>query len=248
MIVNCSPEALTRALSSSTPSAGSEMLDGTMRISAYRASQQFDVKLWTLCHAIDNGTVRGEVKQTGARVRRTVDDVELAEDLARLAGRGCTYPGCGEEALLFSERCLKHTGNVLQPGHAPAGSEERARMDYGRLGVERPDVAERYRDDWDKGGPLTLALMYTPAGKSKGYFKPETREKYGPKWAPSIAERRGKKVGRGRALSPDEDREVWEDHRLGITQEALAERYGVSRDAVRGSLARSRRGEVSPNL
>jgi hypothetical protein len=76
----------------------------------------------------------------------------------------------------------------------------------------------------------------------------EAREHRLPKWSKAIAATRGKTVGRRRALSSEEDREIYEDWKGGITQGTLADRYGVSRDAVRGSLERSRRGEVSPKI
>src|SRR5206468_4161586 len=64
---------------------------------------------------------------------------------------------------------------------------------YGRYCSSRcrnrsPERLRMLRVNWDEGGPMTLGLCYDAAGKSKGYFRPETREKYGPRWAKAIAE------------------------------------------------------------
>jgi hypothetical protein len=160
------------------------------RISAHLAAQQHGLKLWTLRGAIDFGLVRGDVTVSGKRRFYTVDPVELEEDLADRAGRRCTYPGCTAEALVLSagERCFSHTGAVTLPGHAPKGSEERTRMSAGKVGLVRPDVAERYRHDWRRGGPLTRGLFYDEDGAPKPYFNGETRRDWKRRWrAPEVA-------------------------------------------------------------
>jgi hypothetical protein len=218
------------------------------RISAHRAAKQYGLKPPTLNDAIDAGIVRGEATVSGRYVYRTVDPAEFEEDVAKRRGRTCTYPPCTADALLLSDRCMKHTGHVTEPGHAPKGSEARARMAVGREFLKRPDVVERYRHDWDHGGPLTLGLCYDNEGKSKDYFTAEMREKHLPKWAGPVAELRGKKNGRDAAFTPDEDRQILDDYNSGITQDVLADRYGVTRKTIRGALDRARRGEVRAKI
>jgi hypothetical protein len=158
------------------------------RISAHKAAKRHGLNLWTLCGAIDADIIRGKVTASGKRRFYTVDPTELEEDLANRRGRACTYQGCTAEALLFSDRCMKHTGGVTMPGHAPKGSEARARMSNGKMGLERPDVAERYRHDWKKKGPLVTGLFFEKDGTPKPYFKGETRRNLKRSWrAPEVA-------------------------------------------------------------
>jgi hypothetical protein len=114
------------------------------RISAYKAAQQFGLKPATLNAAIDVGLVRGEAKQNGAYVSRTVAPAELKEDIEERRKLDCTYPGCGAKALPLSlrVRCEKHTGDVTLPG-ATFDAERRSRMAPPKRSKERPDVRER---------------------------------------------------------------------------------------------------------
>jgi hypothetical protein len=154
----------------------------------------------TLYEAIDSEMVADELGNIGSVTVRgkknyySVDAARFSAWVESRRGRTCTYPGCDAEALLLSERCMKHTGAVTLLG-TTFDAERRARMAAAKEFMSRPDVAERYRHDWEKGGPLTLGLFYGREGELKPYFKPETRERHLPKWAKAIAEARGKKVG-----------------------------------------------------
>jgi hypothetical protein len=235
------PPATVAAILKRSPEYESPRANGG-RISAYRAAQKHGLKVWTLCGAIDVGIVRGQVTVSGKRRFYTVDPDEFEEDLAKRAGRRCTYPGCTGEALVLSieQRCFSHTGDVKLPGHAPKDSQERARMTAGKVGIERPDVAERYRHDWRRGGPLTRGLFYDEEGKVKPYFKGSTRQRHlGRQNAAKPPAPGAPPRGRPRAqLTAEQTAEARrlsrKSPKLGRT--AIAGRLGVSEWAVRKAL------------
>jgi hypothetical protein len=211
------------------------------RISAYRASEKFGLKLWTLCGAIDSGLVPadvGEVRMAGARRRYMVGEAQLAAWLESRRGRECGYPGCDTEALVFSDRCFSHTGGVTLPGHAPRDSEERIRMAAGKVGLERPDVAERYRHDWRRGGPLTRGLFYDGDGKVKPYFKGSTRQAHlGRQNATKPPAPGGRPRGRERLVATDGQKaEIEKLAAAGWGRRAIANRLQLSERLVRNIL------------
>ena len=111
------------------------------KITAAEAAERHGLKLLTLCQAIDAGIVRGERVKLGRRTIRTLDPLELEDDLARLPR--CGFEDCEAPALAPGGGCCGPHGAALFNRGRPKSTETRGKIAAGLRGKPRPDVRER---------------------------------------------------------------------------------------------------------